>query len=133
MKENSESGNHIEWVVSSGSGLCILGTSLTTIFVSLSIKVGIKLCVIELKNKALWHTSRYVLPDNGQLYKILHQQWDHNLLDDMNIELDALISSVGATAASKPTGVTAKHLSKVWRIDTKTAKKTLEVTKQLLC
>ena len=59
-------------------------------------------------------------------------EWDQNLLDDMNIYLDALISSVGSTTASNPTGVTAKHLSKVWRIDTKTAEKTLDVRTQLL-
>ena len=46
--------------------------------------------------------------------------WDHELLDNMDIELDVLISSMGATTSSNPTGVTAKHLSKVWRIDSKT-------------
>ena len=50
----------------------------------------------------------------------------------MDIDLDALISSVGVTTASNPTGVTAKHLSKVWRIDTKTSEKTLDITKKLL-
>ena len=59
-------------------------------------------------------------------------EWDHDLIDKMDINLDAMISSVGATTATKPKGVTAKHLSKVWRIDTKTAKKTLDVTTQLL-
>ena len=50
----------------------------------------------------------------------------------MDIDLYAFISSVGATTASDPTSVTAKHLSKVWRIDTKTAEKTLYVRTQLL-
>ena len=68
---NPESGNHTEWVVSSGSGIYILGTSLTTIFVSRSIKGGIKLCVVELTNKAFWHTSRYVFLENGQSYAII--------------------------------------------------------------
>ena len=36
------------------------------------------------------------------------------------------------TTDSNPTGVTAKNLSKVWRIDAKTAEKTLDVTTQLL-
>ena len=41
-------------------------------------------------------------------------EWNQELFDNMDIDLDALISSVGATTASKPTGFTAKHLSKVW-------------------
>ena len=58
--------------------------------------------------------------------------WHPELLDDLDVDLDALISSMGETTASKPTGVTAKHMSKVWRIDSKTAEKTLDVTTQLL-
>ena len=59
-------------------------------------------------------------------------EWYQNLLGDMDIDLDDFISSVGATTASNPTGETGKHLSTVWHIDTKTAKKTLDVTTQLL-
>ena len=53
----------------------------------------------------------------------------------MGINLNNLISDAfaGATIYSKPTSVTAKHLSKVWRIDTNTAQRTLDVTTQLLC
>ena len=57
---------------------------------------------------------------------------DHALLDDMDIDLYALISSMGSTTVSKTTGVSANHLSKVWRIDTKTAENTLCVMNQLL-
>lgn len=39
---------------------------------------------------------------------------------------------VSATTASRPKGVSAEHLSKVWRIDLDAAKKTLDVTTQLL-
>ena len=59
-------------------------------------------------------------------------EWDHKLLYDVDIDLDALISIMGDMTASKPTGVTAKHLSKVWRIYTKTVEKKLDVTTQLL-
>ena len=66
------------------------------------------------------------------------------LIEDENVSLldsDTLLSdddlmsdtfAVGATTASKPQGVSAKHLSKVWRIDFKTAENTLDVTTQLL-
>ena len=70
--------------------------------------------------------------DNGSYDDATSTEWDQNLLHNMAINLDALISSVGETAASKPTGVTAKNLGKVWCIDNKTAKKTLDVTTQLL-
>ena len=36
------------------------------------------------------------------------------------------------TSSSKPTGVAAKHFSKVWRIDAKTAEKKLDVMTQHL-
>ena len=52
--------------------------------------------------------------------------------DNFEIDLDEIISTSGATIASKPSGVTAEHLSKIWRIDPKTAEKTLDVTTQLL-
>ena len=77
--------------------------------------------------------DEYSTDDNESDDDSTIREWDQNLLDDIDINLDDLISSVGATTASKPTGVTAKHLSKVWRIDTKTAEKTLDVTTQLLC
>jgi hypothetical protein len=38
---------------------------------------------------------------------------------------------IQATMAGRPNGVTAKHLSKVWKIDYQTAKRTIEVTTQL--
>ena len=38
---------------------------------------------------------------------------------------------VGATSASRPTGITAETLSKIWRIDHATAARTLKVTTQL--
>ena len=59
-------------------------------------------------------------------------EWDHELLDDMDIDLDELISSMGAKTTSTPTGVTVKYLSKIWRIGAKTAEKPLDVTTQLL-
>ena len=59
-------------------------------------------------------------------------EWNQELLDGMYIDLYALISSLGATTALKPTGITANHFSKVWKIDTNTAEKTLDVTTQLL-
>ena len=31
--------------------------------------------------------------------------WDPELLDDLDVDLDFLISSIGATTTSKPTGV----------------------------
>ena len=59
-------------------------------------------------------------------------EWDHELLNDMDIDLDTLNSSAGVMTAAKLTGVTTNHLSKVWRIDSKTAEKTLDITTQLL-
>ena len=54
--------------------------------------------------------------------------------DDLNSIIDE-ISSPGAIVKTamvgSPTGVTAKHLSKVWKIDIETAKRTIEVTTQL--
>ena len=48
------------------------------------------------------------------------------------VDIDALISEVaGVSGKSKP-GVTVKHLSKIWRIDEKAAKQTIESTSQLL-
>ena len=51
-----------------------------------------------------------------------------------DIDLDGLLEQafVGSTTAAKPQGVLVEHLSKIWRIDLKTAKKTLDVTTQLL-
>ena len=61
-------------------------------------------------------------------------KWDTKLLDDFNVGLDNLISGefVGATVGTKSQDVSAKHLSKVWRIDPNTAQNTLEITTQLL-
>ena len=38
---------------------------------------------------------------------------------------------IGTTSASKPTGITAETLSKIWRIDQVSAAHTLKVTSQL--
>ena len=61
-------------------------------------------------------------------------EWDTKLLDEFDADLDNLISStfVGATVGTKSQDVSAKHLSKVWRIDPNTAQNTLEITTQLL-
>ena len=72
--------------------------------------------------------DEYSTDDNKSDDDATFIEWDQNILDNMDIDLDALISSVRETTASKPTGVIAKHLSKLWRIDTKTAEKTLDVT-----
>ena len=47
------------------------------------------------------------------------------------LESEPGMASVGATSASKPRGVTAETLSKIWRIDYETAARTLKVTTQL--
>ena len=48
------------------------------------------------------------------------------------VDFDDLISEVaGVSGKSKP-GVTVEHLSKIWRIDEKAAKQTIEITSQLL-
>jgi hypothetical protein len=53
-------------------------------------------------------------------------------------DLDSIIDDISSTSANiqstmdgRPNGVTAKHLSKVWKFDVKTAKRTIEVTTQL--
>ena len=53
-------------------------------------------------------------------------------IDNFKIDLDEMVSMMVSTISSKPTGVTAEHLSKIWRIDTKTVEKTLDITTQLL-
>ena len=59
---------------------------------------------------------------------------DENLRDYRELQyadeatLDAYFAS--SAIAGKPTGVTPEHLSKVWRIDLDTAKRTLDVTSQ---
>jgi hypothetical protein len=55
-------------------------------------------------------------------------------LDDLDSIIDEISSTsatIKATMAGRPNGVTAKHLSKVWKIDVETAKRTIEVTTQL--
>jgi len=47
------------------------------------------------------------------------------------IDFDDLFEISGVSGKSKP-GVTAKHLSKIWRIDESTAEQTIDVTSQLL-
>ena len=60
---------------------------------------------------------------------------ESNILEDIGsgffIDFDDLFQASGISGKSKP-GVTAKHLSKIWRIDTSTAEQTIEVTSQLL-
>jgi hypothetical protein len=55
-------------------------------------------------------------------------------LDDLDSIIDAISSTsatIKATMAGRPKRVTAKHLSKVWKTDVDTAKRTIEVTTQL--
>ena len=47
------------------------------------------------------------------------------------IDFDDLLQASGVSGKSKP-GVTAKHLSRIWRIDESTAERTIEVTSQLM-
>ena len=44
---------------------------------------------------------------------------------------DVAMANLGATSASKPRGITAETLAKIWRIDYETAARTLKVTTQL--
>jgi hypothetical protein len=44
------------------------------------------------------------------------------------VDLDEIM--VSAAHAGKPKGIDAEHLSKIWRIDLKTAKRTLNITSQ---
>ena len=48
----------------------------------------------------------------------------------MKLEAD-IAALIGATSASKPTGITTETLSKIWRIDQVSAACTLKVTTQL--
>jgi multidrug resistance efflux pump len=52
-------------------------------------------------------------------------------LDSIIDEISSTSANIQATMAGRPNGVTAKHLSKVWKIDAETAKRTFEVTRQL--
>jgi hypothetical protein len=52
-------------------------------------------------------------------------------LDSIIDEISSTSATIKATMAGQPNGVTAKHLSKVWKIDVDTAKRTIEVTTQL--
>jgi hypothetical protein len=58
-------------------------------------------------------------------------QVDLDDLESMMEDISASSADIKATMAGRPNGVTAKHLSKVWKIDVKTAKRTIEVTTQL--
>jgi hypothetical protein len=51
-------------------------------------------------------------------------------LDLIIDEISSTRATIKATMAGRPNGVTAKHLSKVWKIDVGTAKQTIEVTTQ---
>jgi hypothetical protein len=46
-------------------------------------------------------------------------------------DISASSADIKATMAGRPNGVTAKHLSKLWKIDVETAKRSIEVTTQL--
>ena len=60
---------------------------------------------------------------------------DSNVSEDIGsgffIDFDDLVQASGVSGKSKP-GVTAKHLSRIWRIDESTAGRTIEVTSQLM-
>jgi len=58
-------------------------------------------------------------------------QVDLDDLESMIEDISASSADIKATMVGRPTGVTAKHLPKVWKIDVETAKKTIEVTTQL--
>ena len=52
-------------------------------------------------------------------------------LEDFNNDEDDSIFELAAAHVDTPEGVTAEHLSKVWRISDKAAQQTLEVTTQV--
>jgi hypothetical protein len=52
-------------------------------------------------------------------------------LDSIIDEISSTSATIKATMAGQRVGVTAKHLSKVWKIDLETAKRTIEVKTQL--
>ena len=60
---------------------------------------------------------------------------DSNVLEDIGlgffVDFNDLLQASGVSGKSKP-GVTAKHLSKIWRIDESTAEQTIEVNSHLL-
>jgi hypothetical protein len=58
-------------------------------------------------------------------------QVDLDDLESMIEDISASSADIKATMAGRPNGVTAKHLSKVWKIDVETAKRSIEVTTQL--
>jgi uncharacterized protein (DUF342 family) len=63
------------------------------------------------------------------------EEEDEHILDNLfvivtkgEVDLDEIM--VSAAHAGKPKGIDAEHLSKIWRIDLKTAKRTLDITSQ---
>jgi hypothetical protein len=52
-------------------------------------------------------------------------QVDLDDLESMIEDISASSADIKATLVGRPTGVTAKHLPKVWKIDVETAKKTI--------
>ena len=74
------------------------------------------------------------LPRNDPHWRalFLSSNTDHFDINNFDIHLNNMVSTLGATAALKPSGVTAEHLSKIWKIDVTTAENTLDVTTQLL-
>ena len=48
-----------------------LGNIVHNIFFSLKINAGIKLCVIDFTNGALWNTSIYVFQEDGKSYAVI--------------------------------------------------------------
>ena len=59
--------------------------------------------------------------------------WYLSLIDNFDEYWYDMIADISAAIASRSTGVTADHLSKVWMINAKTSERTLDVTIQLLC
>ena len=73
----------------------------------------------------------YLIPEDESIADL---DIDLDVTDPMSFENGELLDffSASGTTASKPKGVSAEFLSKIWRIDVKDAQRTLEVTTQLL-
>jgi hypothetical protein len=77
------------------------------------------------------HASQSIEPDDLFDTEPVSFQVDLNQLDSIIEDISATNADIKAAMAGKPNGVTAKHLSKVWKIDVDTAKRTIDVTTQL--
>jgi hypothetical protein len=78
-------------------------------------------------------TSANACPVEEDLFITAPISFSVNLdeLEEMIEGYTATSAEVRAAMAGRPNGVTAKHLSKVWKIDVETAKRTIDVTTQL--